>query len=210
MFQNIPTKVLTGEVRLSYVALTAPRASVQGGEPKYSVTLLIPKEDTSTYQNIMNSIEAAAQDAAGRIWNGVRPPVLPIPIHDGDGVKQSGTPYGAECKGHWVMTAGTLNKPEVMRRTELGLIALEPHEIYSGMYAMVTINFFGYSNSGKKGVGCGLGNVLKTRDGDPLAGGASAEVDFAEVGYTAPPPAYAPAPGSSAINPLTGQPIITA
>ena len=32
--------------------------------------------------------------------------------------------------------------------------------------------------SGSKGVGCGLGNVMKTRDGEPLSGGASAASDF--------------------------------
>ena len=45
MYQNDPMKVLTGEVRLSYANLTTPRAAQQGGEPKYSVTLLIPKTD---------------------------------------------------------------------------------------------------------------------------------------------------------------------
>ena len=79
MYQNIPTKVLTGEVRLSYANLTAPRAAQQGGEAKYSVTLLIPKTDTATKANIDSSAEAAAQDALGKLWNGVRPPVLPVP-----------------------------------------------------------------------------------------------------------------------------------
>ena len=38
MYQNIPTKVLTGEVRLSYANLTTPRAVQQGQDAKYSVT----------------------------------------------------------------------------------------------------------------------------------------------------------------------------
>ena len=57
MYQNIATKVLTGEVRLSYCNLTTPRAAMQGGEPKYSVTLLIPKTDTATKMDIDNSIK---------------------------------------------------------------------------------------------------------------------------------------------------------
>lgn len=52
MYQNDPLKVLTGEVRLSYCNLVTPRAAQQGGEPKYSVTLLIPKSDTATKANI--------------------------------------------------------------------------------------------------------------------------------------------------------------
>lgn len=234
MYQNIPAKVLTGEVRLSYANLTTPRAAQQGGngKAKYSVTLLIPKTDTATYQNILSSIEAAAQDAQGKLWNGVRPPVLPVPIHDGDGVRESGVPYGDECKGCWVMTASSLNKPQVVHQSDVNT-ELAPQDIYSGMYARVTVNFFGYLNNGKKGVGCGLGNVMKTRDGEPLAGGASASSDFAGVGntvgapapqqpqYTPPAPVYpqqpapaypqltaapAPAYGAAPINPLTGMP----
>ena len=230
MYQNIPTKVLTGEVRLSYVNLTTPRAAQLGQEAKYSVTLLIPKTDAATKANIDSSIEAAAQDAQGKLWNGIRPPVLPVPIHDGDGVRENGTPYGPECKGCWVMTASTKIKPQVVHQSDVNT-ELAPQDIYSGVYARVTINFFGYLNAGKKGVGCGLGNVMKTRDGEPLAGGASAAADFAEVGSSvaapttpaygaampATPGAYAapvaPAPayggvlaGASPINPLTGLP----
>lgn len=189
MYQNIATKVLTGEVRLSYANLTTARANKPGDKEKFSVTLLIPKTDTATKANIDSSAEAAAQEAQGKLWNGVRPPVLPLPIHDGDGVRENGTPFGPECKGHWVMTASTFNKPQVVHQSDVNT-ELAPQDIYSGMYARVTINFFGYLNNGKKGVGCGLGNVMKTRDGEPLAGGASASADFADVGSTVTAPAY--------------------
>jgi len=185
MYNNIATRVLTGEVRLSYVNLVAPRAnnSDPNAVPKYSVTLLIPKADTAVYQNILSSIEAAAVDAQSKIWNGVRPPVMPIPIHDGDGVRDNGTPYGPECKGCWVITASSKNKPEVVHQSDIHT-ELAPQDIYSGMYARVTINFFGYNRAGKRGIGCGLGNVMKTRDGEPLAGGASAATDFAGIAAT--------------------------
>jgi len=220
MYQNIPTKVLTGEVRLSYANLTTPRAAQQGGEAKYSVTLLIPKSDAATHRDILSSIEAAAQDATGKLWNGIRPPVLPQPLHDGDGVRENGTPFGPECKGHWVITASTKNKPQVVHQSNIET-DLAPQDIYSGMYARVTVNFFGYHNAGKKGVGCGLGNVMKTRDGEALAGGASAYADFGGVasaampatpghsvpGYPAQPPQHGGVPaGAAPINPLTGQP----
>ena len=64
------------------------------------------------------------------------------------------------------------------------------------MYARVTINFFSYNRAGKKGIGCGLGNVMKTREGEPLAGIVSAAADFAGIGET-----------PSTVNPLTGAPI---
>lgn len=90
---------------------------------------------------------------------------------------QSGVPFGDECKGHWVITASTKNKPQVVGIDNINC-ELAPSDIYSGMYGRVTIRFFGYSNSGNKGIGCGLGNVLKTRDGEPLSGQASAASDF--------------------------------
>ena len=65
MYNNNPTRVLTGEVRLSYVNLVAPRAnsSNPNAAPRYSVTLLIPKNDAAVKQNIDASIETAAADA---------------------------------------------------------------------------------------------------------------------------------------------------
>ena len=173
MYQNDAMKVLTGEVRLSYANLTTPRAAQQGGEPKYSVTLLIPKSDAATKADIDAAIQAAANEAMAKVWNGARPPMLKVPIYDGDGVRPSGVPFGDECKGHWVMTASTKNKPQVVGIDNINC-ELSPADIYSGMYGRVTVRFFGYSNSGNKGIGCGLGNVLKTSDGEPLSGQASA------------------------------------
>lgn len=181
MYQNDPAKVLTGEVRLSYVHLIEPRTSKPGDDPKYSATLLIPKTDFATKADIDASIQAAAQDAVSKVWNGAAPPQLKVPIYDGDGVRQSGEPFGEECRGHWVMSASTFNKPQVVGVQNINQ-ELPPREVYSGMYARVTIRFFGYSNSGNKGIGCGLGNVMKTRDGEPLSGSASAASDFAGVG----------------------------
>lgn len=194
MYNNIPTRVLTGEVRLSYVNLVAPRVNSNdpSAAPKYSATLLIPKTDTAVYQDILTSIEAAAADAQGKLWNGVRPPVMPVPIHDGDGVRENGTPYGPECKGCWVITASSKQKPGVVHQSNVK-VELAPQDIYSGMYARVTINFFGYNRAGKRGVGCGLGNVMKTREGEPLAGGASAEADFAGIAGVGTAPAGNPA-----------------
>ena len=89
-YQNDPQKVLIPECRLSYVNLVTPRASLQGGDEKYSATLLIPKSATTVKADIDQSIEAAAKDAVNRIWGGKRPPELRSVVHDGDGVRPSG------------------------------------------------------------------------------------------------------------------------
>lgn len=198
MYQNIPTKVLTGEVRLSYANLITPRAPQQGQKERYSVTLLIPKTDTATKADIDASILAAYNDGVSKKWNGAHPTPKNI-IHDGDGLRPSGVPFGDECKGCWVITASSYNKPQVVGIDNISC-ELAPQDIYSGMYARVTLNFFPFDTAGSKGVGCGLGNALKTRDGEPLGGGASAASDFegiAAASVAAPPVTVPPvaAPG---------------
>jgi hypothetical protein len=186
MYQNDKLKVLTGECRLSYTHLDKPFSNNPGQEPKYGVTLLIPKSDAATKAEIDQAIQAAITEGVSKTWGGQRPAMPKLPIWDGDGARQNGEPFGPECKGHWVMTASSMQKPQVVHISNVRS-ELAPHDIYSGMYGRVTIRFFTYSNSGNRGVGCGLGNVLKTRDGEPLgAGRSNAEDDFAGLEQTAP------------------------
>lgn len=209
MYQNDAQKCLTGEVRLSYAYLNNPRQprDAQGnpmGDAKYTTTLLIPKTDTATKADLDAAFAAAANAAVSTKWGGVRPPQIDALIHDGDGVRQDGTPYGPECKGHWVLTASSKQKPQCVGLDNINS-ELDPRDVYSGMYARVTVRFYGYNAGMKKGVGCGLGNILKIRDGEPLSGGASASSDFAGIGS---------APGTATPNagvrydPITGQPIM--
>ena len=193
-------RVVTGQVRLSYVFLTNPRPARQANEkPKYSVTLLIPKSDVATKQRIDAAIQAAIQEGVTTKWNGARPAQPAVPIYDGDGVRPSGEAFTDECKGHWVITAASEQRPEIVD-VNLNPI-VQPTEIYSGMYARVSMRFFAYANSGKKGIGCGLGNVQKVADGEPLAGRQSAEDDFGgpapqppQQQWQQPPQQQAPAP----------------
>lgn len=220
-YQGIPTKVLTGVVRLSYANLVTPRANQQGGEPKYSVTLLIPKSDVATINDINASMDVAYEEGVSKKWGGARPQKKVI-MHDGDGLRPNGLPFGDEAKGHYVLTASSKLKPQVVGIDNVNC-ELAPNDIYSGMYARVTINFFPYDTAGSKGVGCGLGNVLKTADGEPLSGGASAASDFADIGNASAQPVQSNAPQYAtaqfaqptapvaptvAINPITGQPMM--
>lgn len=182
-------RVVTGKVRLSFVHLFTPRANPNnGGAPKFSATLLIPKQDAGTKQRLDAAINAAVQEGVTSKWGGQRPPVLSFPIHDGDGVKPSdGMPFGDECKGHWVLTASSQadRKPEIVDLNMNPII--NQSEMYSGVYAKVSIRFFAYASNGKKGIGCGLGNVQKVEDGSPLSGGTSASTDFGGGDSYAPP-----------------------
>ncbi|MEG1869160.1 MAG: DUF2815 family protein [Clostridiales bacterium] len=183
-----PTHVTTDKVRLSYASLFTPSVGLSGGDPKYNVTVLLPKSDTATKARIDAAIDAAKVAGAEKKWNGVVPPVVPHPVHDGDGRRPSdGAEFGPECKGHWVFTASSKqNQPPKVVDANLNPI-IDQTEIYSGIYARVSVDFYPYFAGGKKGVGCGLGNVQKLEDGEPLAGRRSTpEEDFASVSQAAP------------------------
>ncbi len=105
--------LVTGKVRFSYANVFEPRQT-PNGDQKYSVTLLIPKSYNNTYQRIMAEINKSLQENLSTKFNGVMPANPKLPIHDGDGVRQSGEEYGPECKGHWVITANSNNAPEIV------------------------------------------------------------------------------------------------
>lgn len=194
-------EVTTGKVRLSYVNVFKPKAMQPGQDEKYSCTILIPKTDVETKKRIDDAIEQAKKQGSDDKWGGVIPPILPVPIHDGDGARPSdGMPYGDECKGHWVMTASAkVDYPPDIVDQNLNPI-INQSEIYSGCYARVNITFYPYGGGKtgfKKGVGVGLGPIQKLADGEPLGGGsksASSVFDVVE-------------PEEVKINPLTGQPM---
>ena len=54
-------------------------------------------------------------------------------------------------------------------------------ECGSGDYCNVSVNFYAYNANGNRGVAAGLGNIQKVKDGERLAGKASASADFTEV-----------------------------
>lgn len=208
---NELTNVTTGKARLSYVHLFKPYAAAPGQEEKFSVTVLVPKSDVDTMNRINAAIEAAKQRGTAEKWNGVCPPVVSTPVHDGDGVRPSdGMPFGAECKGHWVFTASAKADypPEVVGANMNPII--NQSEIYSGIYARVNVNFFPYSFGGKKGIGCGLGPVMKLEDGESLGGSAptAAQAFGAMSQPVNPATQYGNTTQSAqAINPITGMPM---
>ena len=167
--------LVTGRVRFSYVQVFEPRA-INGGDEKYSVTLLIPKSDVDTYQRIMAEINKCLQENVANTFKGVMPANPSLPLYDGDGLRQSGEPFGPECKGHWVISAKTNTAPEVVDANCNPIISKS--EFYSGCYGRASIRFYAYNQNGNKGIGCGLGNVQKLEDGQPLDGRTTALEDF--------------------------------
>jgi hypothetical protein len=168
--------MLTGVFRASYAFVFEPQVPKDGGDPKFQITMLIPKSDTATYQAIQAEIGRALQDGLQKVFGGQMPARPELPLYDGDGAKKNGDPFGEECRGCWVVRASSKTRPSVVDRSVQPII--DPNGFYSGCYARATINFYAYNKNGNRGVGCGLNNVQKIADGEPLSSRTTAEEDF--------------------------------
>lgn len=169
------TKITTGKVRFSFCNLFTPQAPQGGGDPKYSVTLLIPKVDTATKAKIDQAMQEAAANFRERNGSASMPAKFNHTIHDGDGLRDSGEPYGPECKGHWVVTVSSKRQPVIVDANKQEIV--DPNEVYSGCYGRACINAYGYNSNGKKGISFGLLSIQKLADGEPFGTVGSAS-DF--------------------------------
>lgn len=175
---NNPTKVITGiNTRWSYVNAWEPK-SINGGAPKYSVSLIIPKSDTKTLEKIRAAIQAAYEEGQSKLkGNGRSVPALSalkMPLRDGDAERPDDEAYA----NSYFVNANSGTAPGIVDADRNPI--LERSEVYSGVYGRASINFYAFNSNGNKGIACGLNNLQKIRDGEPLGGKSRAEDDFAE------------------------------
>ena len=175
---NNPTKAITGiNTRWSYVNAWEPK-SINGGAPKYSVSLIIPKSDTKTLEKIRAAIQAAYEEGQSKLkGNGRSVPALSAlktPLRDGDAERPDDEAYA----NSYFVNANSGTAPGIVDADRNPI--LERSEVYSGVYGRASINFYAFNSNGNKGIACGLNNLQKIRDGEPLGGKSRAEDDFAE------------------------------
>ena len=173
--QQQPTKVVTGKVRFSYLHAFEPK-SINGSDPKYSVSLIIPKADKDTVAKIERAIETAMKDGETRLWGGKRPANLKVPLRDGDAERPDDEAY----KNAYFLNANSKQKPGIVD-ANLNEI-LDSTELYSGCYGRASVNFFPFNTNGNKGVGVGWNNLQLLSQGDPLGGKTRPQDDFEAVG----------------------------
>lgn len=187
---QLSTKVKTGEVRFSYCHLFEPHAFDETQEPKYSVMLLIDKNDTATVGAINQAYKNAKQNGINKFGQkfGTLANDLLCKPGDKSGLVRDGDtdPRYADDKetyaGKYILNCKCGSAPGVYAK-ERGTqkLTIDDQEIvYSGCYGLATFNMYPYSKAGNTGIGVGLNNVLKTRDDDNLGGRVSGEVDFAD------------------------------
>ena len=168
-----PTKDVTGVVRLSYANVWEPK-SINGGTEKYSVSLIIPKSDTKTIAAINAAVDAAIEEGKGKFGGKIpNKAALKLPLRDGDIDRPDDEAYA----NSYFVNANSTTAPQIVNR-QLEPI-LDRSEVYSGVYARVSINFYAFNSNGNKGIACGLGNIQKIRDGEPLGSRTNAVDDFA-------------------------------
>ncbi len=172
-----PMKVITGpNTRWSYANCWEPK-SINGGTPKYSVSLIIPKADTKTVEKINAAIEAAYREGETKLkGSGKTVPALSTlktPLRDGDTERPDDPAYA----NAYFVNANSPTAPGIVDGDRQPIH--ERAEVYSGVYGRASINLYAFNTNGNKGIACGLNNLQKMRDGEPLGGKSRAEDDFA-------------------------------
>lgn len=166
--------------RISYAHIFEPHA-MDGQDPKYSLSLIISKDDEKMVAKAKKAIEEAVQDGIDKKWGGKKPTGLHLPLRDGDEDRPQDDAY---ANSYFInCNAGEKYPPQVVLRyrdpeTKKPMLGDED-SVYSGCICNVAINFYAYAVSGNKGVAAGLGNIQKWEDGERLSGGRrNVESDF--------------------------------
>ncbi|UTG84513.1 DUF2815 family protein [Bacillus paranthracis] len=178
------TKVITEKIRLSFAHLFEPYA-INGGEPKYSVSILIPKTAKKTLAKLDAAVEAAKEEGKGK-WGGKIPHNLKLPVRDGDLERPDDPAY----VGHVFFTASSKSRPDIAKpngkdangKTKF-LIITDPDEVYSGCYAKASLNAYPFNANGNRGIAIGLNSIVKVQDGEPLGGRSSINEDFSDEDF---------------------------
>jgi hypothetical protein len=130
--------------------------------------------DSSQEQAINEAVNAAIEEGRGKFGGKIpNKAALKLPLRDGDIDRPDDEAYA----NSYFINANSITAPQIVDRNVNPI--LERSEVYSGVYARVSINFYAFNSNGNKGIACGLGNIQKIRDGEPLGGRTNAADDFA-------------------------------
>lgn len=169
------TKVVFGPCKLSYTHVFtkyAPDGDTDNG--KYMTNVLIPKSEKETVKALQQAIEAAKKSGIVSKWGGKEPKNLELPLRNGDTDKDD--EVYEDC---FFINAKSSTRPGICDKNKNPIV--DEEEIYSGVYAYVSVSFYPYDKNGNRGIACGLNNIMKFKDGERLGGRTSAENDFADI-----------------------------
>ena len=167
--------VVIGPCRLSYTHVFSKYSPDGKDDGKYMTNVLIPKDEKETVKALQKAIEAGKNAAVVSKWGGKLPKKLDLPLRDGDTDKEDDEVY----ENHYFVNAKSNTRPQIIDKHKVPIV--DEDEIYSGVYAFVSLTFYGYDVNGNRGIACGLNNIMKFKDGEHLGGRSSAESDFADI-----------------------------
>lgn len=177
MAEKKSTFTVLGPARFSYLHVLEPQAINGSENKKYSTAALFKKTDKANLAKIEAAIAAATEVGVAKFGEKWRKGKFKTPLNDGDIDKPDDPVYA----GHYYINANCNNRPQVVDKNKNEI--LDKEEIYSGMYGLISCNFFPFDNSGNKGIGIGLNNLMKTKDGERLSSQTTAADDFADVDF---------------------------
>ena len=172
MSTNQPTKVITGKCRLSYSHVWDAVSIDGNSDPKFGACIIIPKNDKVTIKKVNAAIQAAIMEGIKSKWKGKKPVNLKLPLRDGDEERPDDEAY----QDSYFINCNSKDKPQIVDKNVQPI--LDRNEVYSGCYARVSISLYPFNTNGNRGIACGLGNIQKIADGEPLGGRTRAEDDF--------------------------------
>ena len=97
-------------------------------------------------------------------------------MHDGD---EKDNDDDGIYEDHFYINAKAKTRPGICDKKRVPI--MDEEEVYSGCWAIMSVTFYGYDVNGKKGIACGLNNIMKFKDDEHLGGRVSAETDFADI-----------------------------
>jgi hypothetical protein len=163
-------KCTTPKFRVSFPQVFSPK-SFEGQEPKYSLTMLFPKNAD------LKELKRAAGNAIKEKWGADKakwPKNLRMPFRDGD--EKAGVKGYENCV---FVSASSKQKPGVVNQNVEEII--DQNDFYAGCFARATLIAFAYDTAGNRGVSFALQNVQKLGDGERLGGRRDASSDFDAV-----------------------------
>jgi hypothetical protein len=177
MTEKFNTKFVTPEIVCSYPALFEAEDPFNSGQPKYSLSIPISKDDKESLSQIQQCMINAAVNKWGEKAKSLKG--LALPLTDSDTSNRDEDPVYANT---YYFNAKSNKRPGVVDQ------ALKPvmdeEEVYPGCIVRASMSFYGYDFNNKKGIAVGLQNVMKVRDGERIGGGSRAEDDFSEFATT--------------------------
>lgn len=168
--ENNPTNITIGPVRLSYARLFEAEAAKDGEDKKFGTSVIIPKSDKAILAKINAAIEAAK--AAGKDTKfGGKLVGLKLPLRDGDSERDDDS-----YKDAMFFNCSSLQRPGIVDINRNPITDKEA--VYSGCYGYINVTFYPFNFQGSKGVAAGVNHFMKTKDGERLGGGISADTAF--------------------------------